>query len=54
MVAIAIENESKSENLDLCSVGHNDRDKDDTVKRETGSRNLGLWCYSAQRIVCVD
>ena len=36
MVAMTLENESENEDLDLCSVHHNDRDKNDTVivKRE--------------------
>ena len=32
MVAMAIENESKNEDLDLYSVSHNDRDKGGSVK----------------------
>ena len=32
--AMAIENESKNEDLYLGSVPHNDQDKSDTVKRE--------------------
>ena len=34
MIALANENASKNEDLDLCSVLHNDQDKSDTVKRE--------------------
>ena len=45
MVALVIENEIKNEDLDLCSVCHNDRDKSGTDKRKgiyTDSQNLGL------------
>ena len=54
MIAMAIENESKNEDLDLYSVSHNDRDKGGTVKREEarlGSENLGLWCYYTKNLL---
>ena len=37
---MSIENESKNEDLDLGSVRHIDRDKNDTVKTEVGSLAL--------------
>ena len=53
---MVIENESKNRDLDLCSVGHNNWDKSDTVEREEARLALKTLAYGVtrQRIICVD
>ena len=59
---MAVENESKNEDLDLCSVRHKDRDKSGTLslvcgwhcqgkENYAGSQNLGLRCYYMKNLL---
>ena len=50
---MAIENESKNEDLDLGSMHHNDQDKSNTVKIEDARLALKIWAYgvTTQRIM---